>query len=237
MTSGNFTNGEPLADAEPGNFYSALTRADKLAAALSSPRGAPAGSRFVYQTADTFILVNALDRWLAQHDTGFTDSYEYLVSAVLKPLHVSPDVWSSARTSENGAFNNGTALGGMGMWWTGDALVKVARFMAIDGGKIDGAQVLQPQALAATLQRDPNDRGVETHFFGNYYNNGMWASPMAALGPRFACNPWVPFMTGLSGVRATLMPNDVIFYYFDDAQKYPLVEAVKAVDQIRPLCS
>ena len=233
MASGNFSNGAPMADDAPGNFYFDLDRAGKLHEALSFPNGAKAGTRFVYQTGDTYILVNALDRWLAVHDTGYTDSFAFLVDKVLKPLHVSPDAMWTRRTRDNGAVNSGTAFGGMGMWWTADALVKVARFMSIANGAIDGKQVLEPHALAATLQRDPADRGMATNFFGNYYNNGMWASPIGTL----SCTPWVPFMTGLSGVRATLIPGDVIFYYFDDVQAFPLVEAVQEVDKIKPLCS
>jgi hypothetical protein len=73
---------------------------------------------------------------------------------------------------------------------------------------------------------------MATNFFGNYYNNGMWANRIESL----SCKPWVPFMTGLSGVRATLIPNDTIFYYFDDVQAFPLAEAVQEIDRGRPLC-
>ena len=247
MTSGNFINGEPMADAFIADFYADNDRATKLAAALGWPNGAKAGTRFVYQTADTFILVNAIDGYLAKHREGrgqarshgseTQDAFDYLVEHVLKPLHVAPDVLSVRRTREGGINNSGTPIGGMGLWWTADAIVKVARLMALDGGKIGDRQVLEPHALAAALQRDPNDRGVATYFFGNYYNNGTWAFPLALFpNNRFACGAWVPFMTGLSGVRVAMMPNGFIFYYFDDSQSFPMLESIDVADHIRPLC-
>ena len=44
MTSGNYTNPSPLADAGPGDFYADLDRAGKLAAAFSWPNGSPPGN-------------------------------------------------------------------------------------------------------------------------------------------------------------------------------------------------
>ena len=112
-------------------------------------------TRFVYQTADTFILVNALDAYLQRHSsTGslpgrrFVDSYDYLVEKVLKPLNIAPEVHSTRRTRDANQINSGTAFGGMGMWWTADAMLKIAKLLSIDGGRIDGAQVLEPSVVA-----------------------------------------------------------------------------------------
>src|SRR5262249_35038091 len=151
----------------------------------------------------------------------------------LIPLEVAPDMLSTRRTREHDVNNSGTALGGMGLWWTGDSVVKVARLMAIDGGKINGKQVLEPHALAAAMQRDPNDRGIATNFYGNYYNNGTWAFPLKLFpNNRFPCDAWMPFMTGLSGVRVAMMPNGFIFYYFDDSQSFPMLESIDVADHI-----
>lgn len=236
MTSGNFAIDEPLADPPPGDFYLDLDRRAKLAAALGWPHAAAPGTRFVYQTGDTFILVTALDRWLARHTT-MDDAFAYLVDTVLAPLHVPPAVRVSRRTRENGVGNSGTALGGMGMWWTSDALVKVAKLMAIDDGRIDGRQVLHPAPLAAALQRDPADRGLETRFFGTRYNNGTWAAPVRVESVDGPCDVWVPFMTGLSGVRIAMLPNDTLFYYFNDAQAFPTAPSVRALSVVGGLCA
>ena len=236
MTSGNYTNPSPLADAGPGDFYADLDRAGKLNAAFSWPNGAPAGTRFVYQTGDTFILVNALDAYLRRH-TDSVDSYDYLVQKVLRPLHVAPEVLSTRRTRDDGKINSGTAFGGMGMWWTADAMVKVAKLLNVDAGRIDDVQVLDPGAVAATMQRDPADRGIDMQFYGFWYNNGTWAYPATRLGRPYDCDVWVPFMSGLSGVRTLMFPNGMTFYYFNDNQQFPYAEAVEAAHAVRSLCA
>jgi len=236
MTSGNFTDDSPLADPQPADFYADLDRAGKLKAALSWPNGAPAGTRFVYQTADTYILVNALDAYIARHVEGFDDSFAYLVDRVLRPLGTAPEVHHTRRTRDDGRINSGTAFGGMGTFWTADALVKVARLLGNDGGAIDGEQVLAPAAVRAAMQRDPADRGIDMKFYGFWYNNGTWAYPATRQGAAYDCDVWVPFMSGLSGVRALMMPNGLLFYYFDDAQQFPYAEAVEAAHAVRSLC-
>ena len=236
MTSGNFSNGEPLADAAPGNFYADLDRDAKLAAAFSWPNGAAAGSRFVYQTADTFILVAALDSFLARQRAASRDAFEFLTRRVLEPLGVPVEVRASRRTRDGGVINSGTAFGGMGMFWTPDALLKVMRLMAIDDGRIGDTQVLHPAVLARTLQRDDSDRGITTRFFSTNYNNGTWALPVSNVGDDESCDVWVPFMSGLSGVRAMFMPNGVLYYYFNDAQAFPSMPAIGAANALRPFC-
>ncbi|HJN51384.1 MAG TPA: hypothetical protein QF924_13040 [Pseudomonadales bacterium] len=131
MASGNFSNSAPMADPGPGLFYAGLDRDGKLAAAFLWPNAKPAGEFFVYQTADTFIQVNAMDAYLRKRRADITDSFDYLIARVLKPLNVQPEVWFSRRTRDHDTANSGTAFGGMGMWWTTDAIVKVARHPAI----------------------------------------------------------------------------------------------------------
>ena len=235
MTSGNFVNPSPLADTGPGNFYADLDRDGKLAAALSWPNGAPAGSQFVYQTADTFMLVAALDAYLERHDLG-TDAFDYLVREVLEPLQTAPETRHSRRTRDEGIYNSGTAFGGMGMFWDRDAIVKMAKFLGADRGRIDGRQILDAEQLARTVQRHPTDHGIDMKFFGFWYNNGTWAYPATRLGVDYACDVWVPFMSGLSGVRVFIAPNDAIFYYFNDVQAFPYQEASVALEGFGSYC-
>ncbi len=237
MASGNFSDSRPLADPEPGQFYQDGDRRDKLASAFSWPHARAPGTYFVYQTADTFIQINAMDEYLRRHKAAETDSFRYFTENILKPLSVSPDVMNTRRTREAGRVNSGTAFGGMGLWWTPDAIVKIARLMLIDKGVINGRQVLHPGALGATMQLDPSDRGLGTRFFGQFYNNNTWAWPVRSLGSQFWCDPFVPIMSGLSGVRVFMMPNGLIYYYFNDAQAFPGAEAIIAADKIRPFCT
>ncbi|MCZ6616711.1 MAG: hypothetical protein O7E57_01160 [Gammaproteobacteria bacterium] len=122
------------------------------------------------------------------------------------------------------------------MFWNSDSVVKIARFLALEGGTIDGRQVLHPQALAATMQQDPLDRGLSMNLFGYNYNNGAWAFPARLLGDEYPCDPWIVVMSGLSGIRVIMMPNGLIFYYFNDSESFPLKEQSKAANQVRPFC-
>ncbi len=237
MASGNFNNDSPLLDLGPGNFYGPTDSATKLADALSWDNGAEAGTTFVYQTADTYILVAGLDRYLEFNDTGFSDSFEYVVEKVYRPLGISPEVLFSRRANDDAQVNTGRALGGFGLWWDTDSIVKLSKFMLIDNGAIDGEQLLHPGFLAATVQRDSQDRGIDTRVAGQRYNNGMWAIPAHIYVPAIGdCEAWVPSMSGLSGIRIFLMPNGLIFYYFNDAFQFPSIAAIDAANQVSPLC-
>lgn len=237
MTSGNFEIDDPMADATPANFYAHISEAEKLSAALVWENGAPAGTKFIYQTADTFILVSALNRYLRSKSDEPSDSFDYLVENVMQPLHLTPEVMASRRTREDGVPNAGTAFGGMGMWWNRDGIVRLAKFMSIDHGRVGEKQILHPIALAETLQRKEPPYGIATKFFGSYYNNGMWALPIHEVLPNlFSCDVWVPYMSGLSGVRVTLFPNDTIIYYFNDTQSFPIIEAAVYANQLRSFC-
>jgi len=69
------------------------------------------------------------------------------------------------------------------------------------------------------------------------YNNGTWALPARLLGEQYHCDPWVTVMTGLSGIRVIMMPNGLIYYFFNDAQAFPLADQIEAANQVRPFCS
>jgi len=237
MATGNFLDPSPVADQVAPMFFGEINAADKLRASFELPHGARAGEKVVYLTSDTYVLVSAMDAYLRARNAAITDSFEYLVRNVLKPLQIAPDVWLSRRTRENGIYNSGRAFGGYGMFWNSDSIVKVARFLAHDAGKIQGRQVLHPQALAATMQQDPEDRGLPMNFYGFYYNNGTWALPARLLGEHYHCDPWVTVMTGLSGIRVIMMPNGLIYYFFNDAQAFPLADQIEAANQVRPFCS
>ena len=237
MASGNFNVAAPMADPGPGNFYSDIDEAGKLSAALSWQQSTPPGSQFVYQTADTFTLVVGLNRYLSGAKRKPTDSFDYLVEEVFRPLNLSEELFASRRTRESGIPNTGSAFGGMGMWWNRDGIVRLSKFLSIDDGRVGDRQILHPDALAETLQKKDPPQGLPMNFFGNYYNNGMWALPVHQTRPDlFQCEVWVPFMSGLSGVRVMLFPNDTIIYFFNDTQSFPIYEAVDVANQLSPFC-
>lgn len=238
MTSGNFEVDSPLADAAPGNFYGLIDSDTKLEEALSWENGAEAGTHFIYQTADTYILVTALDRFLQTHDYGYSDSFAFVVDRIYSRLQLSPGVLATRRTNDADQVSTGRAYGGYGMWWDTNSIVKLAKFMLLDDGKVDEEQLIEPSLLDATLQRLDSDRGADTRVGGWRYNNGMWAIPAHDLVSDLEdCETWIPNMSGLSGVRVFLMPNGLIFYYFNDALMFPSQPAISASNRVSSMCS
>lgn len=77
------------------------------------------------------------------------------------------------------------AEGGNGLWWIPDDIAKIAVLLNQTGGAIDGEQVLHLHLLAATLQGDPDDRGVVIDRRRSY-NNAFWASSYS-LASGFEC--------------------------------------------------
>jgi CubicO group peptidase (beta-lactamase class C family) len=136
------------------------------------------------------------------------------------------------RTSDNNW--QGQAEGGYGLWWIPNDIAKLATFILLQEGKINGEQVLHPNILAATLQQDPNDQGVRIGS-GSYYNNAFWAQRFGT-GEGFDCEFWVTDWQGISGNVVVLMPNDVIYYYFSDSGEFVMSPAVIAADTIHPFC-
>lgn len=237
MTSGNFEFDAPLLDPSPGNFYGLVDAAEKLESAMSWENGADAGTRFIYQTADTFILVTALDRFLQTNDYGYSDSYAFIVDRIYRPLHLSPAVLATRRTDDAGQVNTGRALGGFGLWWDTDSIVKLGKFMLLDEGSIENELLLDRSLLRATLQLLASDRGADTRVAGMKYNNGMWAIPAHdSIEDLEDCEAWVPNMSGLSGIRVFLMPNGLIFYYFNDALLFPSLSAISTSNRVKSLC-
>jgi hypothetical protein len=93
---------------------------------------------------------------------------------------------------------------------------------------------LHPGLLAAALQRDPRDRGVEIDG-RRYYNNAFWAQEYGR-SDGYSCEFWVPQMLGVSGNVVALMPNGSTYYYFSDNQDFTWDAAVKESDKILPHC-
>jgi hypothetical protein len=160
------------------------------------------------------------------------DIFEFVVDEVYKPLRVGPGAYTTMRTADNNW--QGQAEGGYGLWWIQDDIAKIATLLNNSGGMIDGVQVLHPDLLAAAMQQDPGDRGVDIDR-QRKYNNAFWAQRYGQA-EGFDCEFWVPEMLGVSGNAVILMPNGSTYYYFSDNQQFIWDAAVKESDKIVPHC-
>jgi len=232
MATGNFESAGMMVDEEQWDnpFWTSDYFDEIIAAAFDWPHSADPGTQWVYRTSDTLIVTRALQNYLDSMEGPDADIFEFVVDEVYVPLKMSPGVFSVLRTKDDNW--QGEPYGGGGLWWIPDDLAKIGNFLNADGGMIDGQQILHPELLAAALQYDPADRGVDRSGYG-YYNNAFWADPYRA---GYDCEFWVPQMLGYSGIVVLLMPNGTTYYYASDGRNFNWDSAVREADKISPHC-
>jgi hypothetical protein len=234
MATGNYRSAERMADedsATMGRYFSAQPYAERIALAFDWPHSAEPGTRWVYRTSDTFILTRAMHNYLQGQQGPDADIYQFVLDEVYRPLQIGPGAFTTMRTADDNW--QGQPEGGYGLWWIPDDVAKIATLLHA-GGVVDGQQLLHPALLAAALQQDPSDRGVDIG--RNWkYNNAFWAQK---YGPAdgFDCEFWVPTMQGVSGNVVAVLPNGTTYYYFSDNQEFTWDAAVRELDKITPYC-
>ncbi len=235
MATGNYFSTGFMEDdnsQKMGEFFGAQPFDQRIAAAFTAPSRAEPGTRWVYRTSDTFILMTAMQRFLQGREGEQADIFDLVVNDVYLPLGVGPGFLSSMRTADNNW--QGQAEGGYGLWWTPDDVAKIIAFLNRGDGKIDGEQVLHPGMLAASLQRDADDRGVRIDT-RQMYNNAFWATRYSAA-TGFDCEFWITEMQGVSGNVIALFPNGTVYYYFSDNQEFTWSDALREADRLTPIC-
>ena len=232
MATGNYQSAGNMVDEEQWenpywneDYYEPI-----IAAAFNWPHTAAPGSQWVYRSSDTFILTRALQNYLETLEGEDADIFEFVVDEVYKPLKVAPGAFTIGRTREDNW--QGQPYGAGGMWWIPDDLAKIGNLLNATSGAIDGLQMLHPDVLAAALQHDPNDRGVDRDRYGKY-NNAFWAD---LFNSGYDCEFWVPQMLGYSGIVVALMPNGTTYYYASDGRDFTWNAAVRESNKLLPHC-
>jgi hypothetical protein len=236
MATGNFRSAAYMADEEHFDtdpFWNQEYYAQRIAAAFNWPHGGKPGTQWVYRTFDTFILTRALHNYLQSIEGSQADIFDFLVEEVLIPIQVGPGTHTTARTKDNNW--QGQPYGGYGLWWIQDDIAKITNFLNVDQGAAGGEQRLHPDYLAAALQRDPGDRGLDIDSRAKY-NNAFWAR-VYDQQEGFDCQFWVPHMLGYSGIVIVLMPNGSSYYYASDGREFTWLEAIRESNKIIPHCS
>lgn len=235
MATGNYFSDRFMADdtsEEMGVFFGAQPFSERIAAAFNAPHKAAPGTRWVYRTSDTFILMTAMQRYLQEQEGQGTDIFDFVVEEIYRPLGMGPGFFSTMRTADGNW--QGQAEGGFGLWWAPDDAAKISLLLNNAGGEINGEQVLHPGLLAAALQQDPDDRGLRIDS-RQMYNNAFWARSYGK-SDGFDCDFWVVSMQGISGNVVALFPNGTAYYYFSDNQEFTWDAALRAADGIRSIC-
>jgi len=235
MSTGNYISTGYMSDengSKMGEFFGAQPYAAHMAAAVDWPHAADPGVHWVYRTSDTFILARAMHNYLQTRQGAEADIFQFVVNEIYRPLGLGPGAYTTLRTADSQW--QGQAEGGYGLWWIPDDIAKIAQFLDPNNGVIGGEQILQPDLLAAALQKNPSDRGVKIDR-RRMYNNAFWANQYLP-SDGFACEFWVPQMLGVSGNVVALFPNGITYYYFSDNQEFTWDAALRETDKIMPLC-
>lgn len=236
MATGHYISSADQADEDSPSitpFFLADTHAGRIHFACTHyPLKARPGTRWVYHTADIYTLGTAL-RAFYRSKTGPTAHFyrDILVDPIFKPLHLNPAIDVIRRSYD--AVREPFA--GWGMTLHRDDIAKLADFLSVDDGRIDGKQVLDPKMLTAAMQRNPADRGLVASTPDYRYKNGFWAwNAQKALG----CNKpaWIPFMSGYGGIIVAMMPNGITYYYVSDGGTYAWAKAAAEANRIFPFC-
>ncbi|MDV7090363.1 serine hydrolase domain-containing protein [Rhodococcus opacus] len=237
MATGNFISpGYEADEAGPtmADFFAAEPYADKMRLALSFPRNASPGSLWAYHTSDTFLATRAMTNYLHDKAGSDADIFDMLREDVLEPVGVGPDSLVSSRTDNS---PGGEPFGGYGMFWTQDSVARFAKFLNNDHGAVNGTQILDPALLTATLQRDPEARGMTTTGAQPMkYQNGFWGREFtSADNPAYTSPFYVPFMSGYGGITVAMMPNGATYYYFSDNNEFSWSAAVAEAAKLAPM--
>ncbi|MFN2304903.1 MAG: hypothetical protein ACK2TV_14325 [Anaerolineales bacterium] len=235
MATGNYDSDAFMVDdnsTKMYEFFGSTSYAEHIFNAFNWSNKALPGQVWVYRTSDTFIVTSAMQNYLQSQTGSDEDIFDFVVDQIYRPLGLGPGAFTTMRTSDNNW--QGQAEGGYGLWWIPDDIAKLTTFLLIEGGKIDGEQVLHPGLLASTLQQDPGDRGMRIDT-DRYYNNAFWAQRFGKE-QGFECEFWVTDWQGVSGNVVLLMPNGVVYYYFSDNQEFVITPAVIAADRLHPFC-
>ena len=238
MSTGNYDQlGFEVDEAGPimASFLDAESFADRIRFAFLFPFHQAPGQVWIYHTSDIFIVTRAMNNYLVQQQGSGADIFNFVRDEVYIPLHMSAGALTTLRTENS---PDGAPFGGYGLFLTQDDIAKISLLLNNQNGIIDGNQVLEPSLMAASLQRDPNDRGLNTTGVPVFkYRNGFWAREWTpAENRRYTCSFWTPFMSGYGGISVIMMPNSSTYYYFSDNNEFEWYNAVNESHKLSPMC-
>jgi hypothetical protein len=164
---------------------------------------------------------------------------------VFKPLKLSAGSLTTLRTdnADKATRTKGKPFGSHGLFYIYDDVVKLAKLLNNDKGKIDGVQVLDPARLQTALFRNPQDLGLLISGgivrAGTYrYKSAFWGKQMTReeFPQDYSCDFWVARMGGYGGINIVLMPNGITYHAFTDNNEFPWYDSVREANKLMPLC-
>lgn len=235
MSSGVYNSDiydEDESSLEMRDFFVAQSHAEKIEIACKGfPRQQEPGRRFVYRTADTYILGVAMNAYLRvkTEDTD-ADFYDDLIVPIWRRLGLSPLANDTRRTYDQVR----QPFTGWGLVLHRNDIALISNFLQ-NRGRIKDEPVLDDEMLAAALQKNPEDRGLGAVIDEQRYQNGFWAwNAGSSLG--CGSDEWIPAMSGYGGLSAAFMPNGSTYYYISDGYAFAWRRAAIASNKQKPFC-
>lgn len=236
MTTGRYDSSEVNADEKAllgSSFFLSVTHADKvrLACGLYARKG-KAGETWVYHTPDTYLVGTALSAWIKERRGSDADFYrDLIVGPLWMPLSMSPAMHKTRRTRDDVA----QPFAGYGLTYYRNDVARIAQFLGVDDGRIDGEEVFERAMFDAIKGRNPDDMGLVADHETMRYNNGF---RFRDVSKELGCTDpvWITNLSGFGGINIILMPNDTAFYRFGDDGVHRYMDAVVESHRIRPMC-
>jgi hypothetical protein len=261
MATGNFNSDAYEADEDSpvdDRFLIDESLESKIrdAFAFHEKQAAP-GTTWVYQSAATFLLTQAMNAYLRQKQGPSADLFTLVKNEIYEPLLMSPGFMSTIRTDNS---PNGAPTGYYGLFFNKDDVAKVSTFLNNASGQIHGEQALEPTRLAEALFRSSNVDRVGVPILGRNpqsalgevvrdkdsqiidnsrrYAHGFWGRRIAhGEFPEFSCGFWISLMNGYGGNSVLLLPNGVTFYIFSDGYEFPWAQPLALAGKLAPMCN
>jgi hypothetical protein len=236
MATGRYRSAEDEHDedaADMSAFFLAERHAQRLEFGCRHyPRRSAPGTRWVYHTADTYVLGTALNAFYRARTSPEADFYRDVLAKDLWPaLHLGPTLQVPRRTYDGVR----QVFTGYGLTLHADDVAKLAAFLNGAHGRIGERQVLDGALLDEALQRDASHPGLRAGAADLRYEHGFWAwNAASALGCR--APTWIPFMSGYGGIIVAMFPNGMNYYYFSDGGVHRWALAAAEADRLRPFC-
>jgi hypothetical protein len=235
MATGNYDTERYMSDegaSHTTGLFRPLDHASKIDYSCTHyARKEPPGNNWVYHTSDTYILGTAMNAELKALEGSGRDIFtDILIGEIFKPVGTSPTSHVSRRTYD--AVQQ--PFTGWGLAFLSDDVARLAQFLNVDDGKLNGQTLFDSSQFNAALQRDPADRGLGL-LLDYKYNNGFWAREIKS-NMNCSSDLWVPFMSGFGGITILLLPNDTAYYVFSDNDTYLWMKAAQESHRIRSMC-
>lgn len=192
------------------------------------------GVEFRYNSALTFILAAALDKYYKSVAGEDAHLWQMIVDDVYRPIGIQHVPMLETNEQDE---QRGIAELLHGLYLNVDDIAKLSALIQNDGVH-NGVQLLHRnklrEALFKTDQQGLRSWWSDNEFGLSRYLHGFWSFP---FGDQMNCSIQIPYMSGYGGNLLVIMPNGTAAFRFTDAESYSPYNMIKATNKEKAVCS